>query len=473
MSKQYPGGWISSDPPTPLARYETTPAPGIWTLSQAAEYKALNLWPTAGVVLPDYWILEVNPPTGYLNFQSAKISKIQSDGSFIIGGYVDPNAGATAAKGVIAKSTKNGIISWGAYAEAPTYNQIVNAVTPNVSSSGDIYFGIYNQGSEPMALGAAKLNSTGTSITNLTKAGATDGYLGSLSLDSSNNFYLTGYSPVNSLKAMWVKFNSSGTYQSSDMARTFNSRDYGYYIGKSYIDSSGNTHCFWNNIYEGGYAKLDTSGSPSVCSMIGGGGYNSNVTGYTVERTASPAYFYAAGWAYPDSAAFNLFKVSTSNGTSVSWSWSCSSFSPYNGAQMTTDSSGNNLYLLAYDSTNARSVLMKVNSSGSIQWQRYIKKTGKTTTPFDIEFDNTNNAVIVVLSQSGNPSIPIIMKLPADGSLTGTYGDIEYTASSYTTSSASGSWSSCSSGSATTYSSWSTPSLTTSSFTPKYERDDL
>lgn len=473
MSKQYIGGWITSDPPTPTTRYETTPASGMWTLSQAAELKALNLWPTAGVVLPDYWILEVNPPTGYLEHKETTISTIQSDGSFFIGGYVGPNAGATAAKGVVLKSTKNGVLSFGAYAEAPTYNQIIRVVTPKVSSSGDIYFGIYNVGETPLGMGAAKFNSTGTSLTNLSMAGATDGFLGSLSLDSSNNFYLTGYSPVASLKTMWVKFNSSGTYQASDTGRDFNSRGYGYYTGKSYIDSSGNTHCFWNNIYEAGYAKLDTSGVPTVCSKIGGGGYNSSLGGYTVEKTSSPAYFYASGYGYPDTAAFNLFKISTSDGTSISWSWSCSSFSPYSGTSMTTDSSGSYLYLLTYDSTNSRAVLMKINSSGSIQWQRYIKKTGKTTTPIDIEYDNTNNAVIVVLSQSGTPEIPIILKLPTDGSLTGTYGDIVYAASNYTTSTASGSWSTCSKGSTTAYSSWSTPSLTTSSFTPKYERDDL
>lgn len=48
MSSQYPGGFITDDPPTPQGDLETASAYGIWTISQAAEYTELGLWPTQG-----------------------------------------------------------------------------------------------------------------------------------------------------------------------------------------------------------------------------------------------------------------------------------------------------------------------------------------------------------------------------------------------------------------------------------------
>jgi hypothetical protein len=50
--KQFPGGIITKNPTAPSGPYETSTAPGIWTLDQVANYKKQGIWPTAGNVVP-------------------------------------------------------------------------------------------------------------------------------------------------------------------------------------------------------------------------------------------------------------------------------------------------------------------------------------------------------------------------------------------------------------------------------------
>jgi hypothetical protein len=52
MSEQYPGGFLTSVPPTPAGPYQTSSATGLWTLSQQAAYAKLGQWPTAGNLAP-------------------------------------------------------------------------------------------------------------------------------------------------------------------------------------------------------------------------------------------------------------------------------------------------------------------------------------------------------------------------------------------------------------------------------------
>jgi hypothetical protein len=52
MSKRYPGGLITKTPVVPSGSYQTSSAPGVWTLEQQAQYKQQGIWPTAGNVEP-------------------------------------------------------------------------------------------------------------------------------------------------------------------------------------------------------------------------------------------------------------------------------------------------------------------------------------------------------------------------------------------------------------------------------------
>ena len=104
------------------------------------------------------------------------------------------------------------------------------------------------------------------------------------------------------------------------------------------------------------------------------------------------------------------------------------------------DSSGN-AYVLGRlkpsGSYNFDAIILKFNSSGVLQWQRLFRSS-----LFDyvqgssIDVDNLGNFYISTHTDTpegggqGNESI-ILAKLPVDGSLTGTYGDFTYVASTF------------------------------------------
>ena len=52
MTKRYLGNIITQNPTAPTDNYETTPAPGVWSLAEAFAYSKAGLWPTAGSVPP-------------------------------------------------------------------------------------------------------------------------------------------------------------------------------------------------------------------------------------------------------------------------------------------------------------------------------------------------------------------------------------------------------------------------------------
>ena len=51
--KNWPGGRISSVPPTPSGPFENSSASGVWTLDQVAYWRSQNQWPTSGNIAPD------------------------------------------------------------------------------------------------------------------------------------------------------------------------------------------------------------------------------------------------------------------------------------------------------------------------------------------------------------------------------------------------------------------------------------
>ena len=53
MSEQYPGGFISKNPPT----VSTSSAQGMWTLSQQAEYQKQGNWPATPTSSVEYLVV--------------------------------------------------------------------------------------------------------------------------------------------------------------------------------------------------------------------------------------------------------------------------------------------------------------------------------------------------------------------------------------------------------------------------------
>ena len=104
--------------------------------------------------------------------------------------------------------------------------------------------------------------------------------------------------------------------------------------------------------------------------------------------------------------------------------------------QVVVDSSGN---VLVAGHTNMSSpdgaFIAKLNSSGTVQWQRRLTISGYAQLQaYNLATDSIGNIYIAMngFTTTGNKAPIITAKLPSDGSLTGTYGNITYASFSAT-----------------------------------------
>jgi hypothetical protein len=108
-------------------------------------------------------------------------------------------------------------------------------------------------------------------------------------------------------------------------------------------------------------------------------------------------------------------------------------------ASIANDSS-NNIYVVAnfvvsggYQATGTYSVIIKYNSGLTLQWQRsFTSVSGKIILLNSVKVDSATTFIVTGKTSSVNSSnsTALTMRLPLDGSKTGTYGDYIYSASS-------------------------------------------
>lgn len=431
MSEQYPGGYIVKNPPTPDGPYYNSLAPGIWTLSQAAAYKSQGLWPTPGVNPPVYWIGLFSPPAAYTSItgEYRRSGAFDSSGNLYTALQLGPQAGPYLAGDCAVKVTPNGVLSWAT--QLATSGESTNFYGPVLDSSSNIYYTGLTDGNNTFLL-LTKYSPSGV----LQWSNKSSTYMNGIfvgGIDSSNNLYSMGSG--GSSNGAWVKYNTSGTVSSAilivDGARGY------VFPAEGFTTSSGVTHMGFTTLYEGGYAQLNSSGGVTVYTTLGNSGYGGNLIGFQVDSRSSPSNFYATAYAQ-GAVTWSLWKVSTSNGTTVQWSKSSSGLSPYYGA-IDVDTSGN-VYIFCQDVSNtSRTVILKFNSSGTLQWQRYLDYSAAAT-PYAISIDSTNAVMWLTIQLGGSPNSVAIARLPTDGTQTGTYGSWVYGTPSYTFSTPSGSW---------------------------------
>lgn len=461
MSEQYPGGWVTKSPPAPTGPYDISAAPGIWNMTQQAQYKVQGIWPTQGNSAPIYWIMSIAPPVagGYttIGTQAGNPSSIDSSGNIYTALSMGPKSGPYYAAWNIAKLSKNGTITW-------TYSYTWDGTdtgylgNPQFGPSGDLLVSGYT-GQSPYYGFAGKFNTSGASQWNVQTTAASYPLLTLAGYDSSNNLYWAGQNDSN-LNGVWAKTDNSGSVSASIRINN-NTHNYSYF-NTAYVNSSGTFLGAGTTIYEGFLTRITNTGSVSWYTTLGTG-YGGTLVNMTVDPSFSYMYTVAK---FPGVSDWSLYKVDATNGTSVPWSKYSSDFPYYYGA-MACDSSGN-LYCVTVPNASSKTLaILKFNSSGTLQWQRAFSNVSSNLNPTNISIDNTNSAFVLMFGISSSPTRAGVVRLPLDGSQTGTYGDWTYATSSYTINSgASGSWSSAgyttSSGVSTTSSS---PTITATAFT--------
>lgn len=233
------------------------------------------------------------------------------------------------------------------------------------------------------------INESNISVSSVLYVTRGDQYLYALDIDSSGNMYIVGryltYSPYSNYLGTIAKVNSSGVLQWE--------REYGWsYQAPNYRNWSPSG------------VKVDSSGNIYVC-----GSENVNSTkGYLIKINSSGTL----QWEKTLSPA------------------SSSDYLYFNGLDFDSNGDifvGGSAYISA---TGTRTtVIAKYNSSGTLQFQREFYNM---TMNKGFKIDANDNMYMSGTAWWPYES-PAVLKLPSDGSLTGTYGQFSYQASSYTT----------------------------------------
>jgi hypothetical protein len=199
----------------------------------------------------------------------------------------------------------------------------------------------------------------------------------SLSLDSSDNMYVCGWTssgPASNNDIFVVKFNSSGVIQWQRGIGRSDSGTMNDYGNGICLDSSNNVYVVGETGAKGGYQegglilKYNSSGTIQWNRTMHGSGQ---------------IYFYG----------------------------------------VCVDSS-DNVYACGRWTSGGKLVIVKYNSSGTIQWQRSFDSGAGDSIGYSIQCDSKDNLIIAGTTNSKS----VVLKLSNDGSLTGTYGSYVYAA---------------------------------------------
>ena len=269
----------------------------------------------------------------------------------------------------------------------------------------------------------------------------------SLGLDSSNNVYVFGNTETNSQggRDFYVaKLNTSGTLQWQRGLGSGGTYSTDESIGHSATDSSGNTYGCG---YSGALDKMllfKYNGSGTLqwqrqLSLSGQQAFHSDVV------LDSSGNVYAAG--ETDLNTLNdshLTLVKYNSSGTLQWQKRLAASSPNEVALGVDVDSSDNVYVCGTSNfssypSNKYIIIAKFNSSGSLQWARTLSFTTFSTVNKDIvaeriRVDGSDNLYISGHTEAeGQGSDDLfVIKLPNDGSLTGTHGSFTYAVSSFT-----------------------------------------
>lgn len=357
------------------------------------------------------------------------------------------------------------------------------------TSDGSVYVaGATNsEGAGNNDLSVVKYNSSGTLQWQRTIGGSNSDYGFGIAADSSGNIYVTGYQSSYGTQAnqfYLVKYNSSGALQwqrslvcigslycrdivvdssdsnvylvgfSSDTNSTSGSNDifvckysasgdlqWQRLLGGSSVDtgrgigldSSNNVYISYHTLsigqgnYDVGVAKYNSSGVLQWQRILGGTAFDANGS-LAVDSSGNSYISFETSSEGQGGSDFGIAKYNSSG--ALQWQRIIGGTGTDSARSAALDSSGN---VYAFGNTSSAGaggndlLIVKYNSSGTLQWQRSLGTTAGENGN-NIFVDGSDNIYLAAATGADG----LIAKLPADGSLTGTYGDFVYASTSLT-----------------------------------------
>jgi len=226
-------------------------------------------------------------------------------------------------------------------------------------------------------------------------------------LDSSGNIY--GFGAESTDKTFFIyKYNNSGVlqWQKISSANANSLSAYGMTTdssGNSYIavlDNVGGSPQTWYGLL----IKIDSTGALVWQKRVGTSGV---INYFLAPHIDSSGNIYAVG--YNIAGNIGVFKFDSSG--NLTWT---RRMVGGEGRAVTSDSSGN-IYVASEGSS---SQIMKINSSGTLQWQRKLATTGNTPQARAIYYDNDTSSLYVAgSSATSNNGDCFIAKYDSSGTL--------------------------------------------------------
>lgn len=306
-----------------------------------------------------------------------------------------------------------------------------------IDSSGNICVVGYTSSQGPASNNVliAKYNSAGAIQWQRSLGGGSSDLGLSIGTDSSDNIYVSGSTAsqgAGSDDLLLTKYNSSGTIQ-WQRSLGGSGQELGYAIS---VNASGDSYVVGTTTSQGTggellLTKYNTSGTIQWQRRLGG---SSSEAGYAIALDSS-GDIYVTGHTTSQGAGSNdaLIAKYNSSGT-IQWQRSLGGAGTEFGTGIAIDSSGGVYVVGTTTSQGAGGVdflLTKYDTSGAIQWQRSIGNAADSLGQ-GVAVNNSGDVYVTgSMSISGQDEL-VIIKLPDDGTLTGTYAGITYAATTLT-----------------------------------------
>jgi uncharacterized delta-60 repeat protein len=283
-----------------------------------------------------------------------------------------------------------------------------------VDSSGNVYIVGYSNGTGAgnNDIVIAKYNISGAIQWQRSLGLVGNDYGYGIAVDSSGNVYVTGLASGGS-NFTTVKYNTSGTIQ---WQRKLSSPNTGSGYGIA-VDSSG-------NVYVTGYTssggsdvmtvKYDTNGNIQWQRIIGYSGNDESGYGVAVDPSGN---VYVTGYTNgAGSGSYEALIVKYNSSGTIQWQRVLGSSTFDYGQGIAVDSSGN-VYVAGYTLSNTSILIAKYDTNGTIQWQRSLR-SGSGDRGFGITVDSSSNVYVTGYTfVSGIDDNVVIAKYDTNGTI--------------------------------------------------------
>jgi hypothetical protein len=417
MSMRYIGAVMSATPPVTTS----SSAGGIWSMTQYEQAAINGNWPRATFNFSGSF------NTSTTGGDVTNGIAIDSSRNVYTISYINDNISAGYA--LIVKYDVNGNVIWQKKASLTGTSNEARGTAITVAANGYIYCGIHScTTSSYFGTLILKLDSSGNIVLQFRTDyySSMNSYPTKIIVDSSNNIYVSNSQYVSgSYRGLIGKYDSSGNSISQyGLSQT-------YFSANGFVLNSSSNRFFVGGTAAYGYwqgvvFKADSSGAGLLNKSIGS--TNDSIMYQDVAIDPTQSFIYCVGGNNTNNGAFLITKYDTAN-LGITWQ---KSINTYNGGYsflfgVYVDNSGY-VYSCGYNQAgtgNKNGIIVKYDSSGTIQWQRQIVVSGTHNSVIltRIVGDNSGNLYVSgSLKKSSNGySVPFAITVPITGSKTGTY----------------------------------------------------